>query len=132
VLRAIFGEVRWSPPRWVRFGAHQTNRLAAALARARQRNPLRFWTISAAVVILIVGGSAALNWYRHRPPPRYLEVTVTWPKPTELKPGAKPDLLSVSFSGSAASLGMVGKQVSSGITVTPALEGVWNGRPTRT
>jgi alpha-2-macroglobulin len=125
ILHAIFGEIHWSPPRWVRFGAGLIQRAAAALARARARNPLRFWACSAAVVILIVAGSAALNWYRHRPPPRYLEVTVTWPQPTELKPDAKPDPLRVSFSGWAARLGSVGKQVSSGISVTPPLEGVW-------
>ena len=117
--------MHWSPPQWLRFGAGQISRSAAALERARKRSALRFWASIAVVVILILSGSAALNWYRHRPAPRYFEFTVSPPKPTELKPKAKPDTLGLTFSASAAKLGNAGKQVSSGISVTPALEGVW-------
>jgi hypothetical protein len=119
VLRAIFGELHWSPPRWVRGGAGLIQRRAAAMARARARDPLRFWASAFGLLILVVGGFAGLRWYRNRPQPRYLEITVVWPDVTELKPGAKPHPLRVSFSGSAANLGGVGKQVASGITVTP-------------
>jgi alpha-2-macroglobulin len=117
--------VHWSPPRWLQFGARQINRSLAALNRARRRSPLRFWASCAGVVILIAAGAAAIDWYRHRPPPRYVEYTVTWPGPTELKPGSKPNPVTVSFSGSAAALGSIGKQVPSGITVTPPVDGVW-------
>ncbi len=125
VLRAIFGEVHWSPPRWVRGGAGLIQLRAAAMARARARNPLRFWASVCGLLIVMVGGFAGLKWYRNRPQPRYLETTVIAPDATELKPGAKPHPLRVSFSGSAANLGGVGKQVASGITVTPPLAGVW-------
>jgi uncharacterized protein YfaS (alpha-2-macroglobulin family) len=125
VLRAIFGEVHWSPPRWMRGGAGLIHGTAAAMARSRARNPLRFWASAFGLLFLIIGGFAGLNWYRHRPRPRYLDLTVTSPTATELKPNAKPNPLRVSFSGSAAKLGSAGKQVTSGIAVTPPLAGVW-------
>ncbi len=95
------------------------------MARAGARNPRRFWASAFGLLIVIVGGFAGLKWYRNRPQPRYLQITVSSPDATELKPGAKPHPLRVSFSGSAANLGGVGKQVASGITVTPPLAGVW-------
>ena len=95
------------------------------MARARARSPLRFWASACGLLVLIVGGFAGLKWYRNRPQPRYVETTIILPDATELKAGAKPHPLRVSFSESAAKLAGVGKQVASGITVTPPLAGVW-------
>ncbi len=95
------------------------------MARARARRPLHFWASACGLLVLIVGGFAGLKWYRNRPQPRYVETTIILPDATELKAGAKPHPLRVSFSESAAKLAGVGKQVASGITVTPPLAGVW-------
>jgi len=76
--------------------------------------------------VLVVGASlAAWNWYRHLPQPQTLTITATLPKPTRLEKDAVPDHLVLQFSGSAATLAQVGKEVKSGITTAPPLEGKW-------
>ena len=130
ILRALFGELRWSPPAWIRRSAYLVRRtageLSARLATARESNPRRFWVSVSAVVAVIIAGSATLYWYRHLPEPHYLELSGTWPQPTPLRPEARPYPLRLDFSGSAARLGAVGKKVTYGITVTPPLEGEWS------
>lgn len=73
----------------------------------------------------MVGGYAGWQWYEHLPEPYYLQVSVSRPGPTPLVPNAIPEPVDIQFSGSAAKLGAIGKKVTSGITVTPPLEGVW-------
>ncbi len=129
---ALVGEINWAPPRWLRFLADlarsASQHLHAALAQARERNPRRFWTLAATLAVCLAGSVAAWNWYRHLPKPHKLGVTGTWPQPTRLEKDAKPDPLVIRFSGSAALLGQVGKEVKSGIAVAPPLEGTWDWR----
>src|SRR5262249_7056991 len=77
------------------------------------------------VVVGLVSSLTGWNWYRHRPKAHTLRVTATWPRPTRLEKDAMPDRLVIQFSGSAAALPQVGKQVTSGITTTPPLDGKW-------
>jgi hypothetical protein len=129
VLRAIFGQVKWTPPDWLpRAGAKLRawcQRAIDWLASRRAANPVRFWLTTSAIVAVIVGGYAGWQWYEHLPEPYYLQVSVSRPNPTPLEPNAIPEPVDVQFSGSAARLGAIGKDVTSGITVTPPLEGVW-------
>jgi alpha-2-macroglobulin len=129
LLRTIFGQIRWTPPAWFQ---RATERLRAWSTRAvnwlsarRASNPVGFWLTSFALLALIVGGYAGWQWYEHLPEPYYLQVSVSRLSPTPLEPNAVPDPLDIQFSGSAARLGAIGKNVTSNITVTPALEGVW-------
>ncbi|HUO05534.1 MAG TPA: alpha-2-macroglobulin [Candidatus Binataceae bacterium] len=128
-LTALLGEVRWSPPAWMRSTAaalwDSTQKSAAWLAAQRAKNPRRFWASIVSIALFVAGGFAGLNWYRHRPIPRHLEVSTIWPHATPLKPGAVPEPFRIQFSGSAAPLGAIGKPVTSGITVTPPLAGEW-------
>ena len=132
LIVALVGEVNWTPPRWLRFLADLlrsgNERLSKTLTEARARNPRRFWALVAATVFCLVGSVGGWNWYRHRPKPHQLSVTGTWPQPTRLEKDARPDPLVIHFSGSAASLAQVGKEVKSGIIVTPPLEGKWEWR----
>ncbi len=132
VLRMIFGEIRWSPPPWMKpaWGAARgfAVRVSGHLEAARRRNPTTFWISSASSLILIVAGAAALRWYLNRPQPRYVEVNGAWPRATELKPDAQIEPLRLSFTASAARLGTVGKAVTSAITIEPPLDGVWQWR----
>ena len=132
LIVALFGEMSWSPPRWLRFLADRVRsgnqRLRETLAEARDRNPRRFWILVATAVLCLAGSVGGWNWYRHRPKPHKLSITATWPQPTRLEKDATPDPLVIRFSGSAASLAQVGKEVKSGITATPPLEGKWDWR----
>jgi len=129
LLRAIFGQIRWTPPAWLLRAAGTlrswSSRAIDWLAARRAANPKGFWTAAFALLAFIVGGYAGWQWYEHLPEPYYVQVSVSRPAPTPLEPNAQPDPVDIQFSGSAARLGAIGKNVTSGITVTPALEGVW-------
>ncbi|MGC2303302.1 alpha-2-macroglobulin [Candidatus Binatus sp.] len=129
VLRAIFGQIKWTPPDWLprvaaRLRLWGTRGIDWLNAR-RAANPKGFWLTTAAILAVIIGGYAGWQWYEHLPEPYYLQVSVSRPGPTPLEPNAIPDTVDLQFSGSAAKLGAIGKNVTSGITVTPPLEGVW-------
>jgi uncharacterized protein YfaS (alpha-2-macroglobulin family) len=129
ILRAIFGQIRWTPPEWLPRATARLRRWTGQaidwLNARRAANPVRFWLTTSAIVAVIVGGYAGWQWYEHLPEPYYLQVSVSRPNPTPLEPNAIPDPVNVQFSGSAAKLGAIGKNVTSGITVTPALPGIW-------
>ncbi len=129
VLRAIFGQIKWTPPDWLPRASAKLRewcgRAIDWLAARRAASPVRFWLTTSAIVAVIIGGYAAWQWYEHLPEPYYLQVSVSRPNPTPLEPNAIPDPGDVQFSGSAAKLGAIGKNVTSGITVTPPLAGVW-------
>jgi alpha-2-macroglobulin len=129
VLRAIFGQIKWTPPDWLPRASARLRvwcgRGIDWLCARRAANPKGFWLTTAAIVAVIIGGYAGWQWYEHLPEPYYLQVSVSRPDPTPLEPNAIPDNVNVQFSGSAAKLGAIGKNVTSGITVTPPLEGVW-------
>lgn len=125
-LRAIFGEIAWSPPGWVRSVVGWLRKALESLRAARARSPRRFWASAVAIVVLVVGAYAGWTWYRNLPEPHYLEISGAWPSPTPLRPDARPDPLRLGFSGSAARLPDVGKKVVYGITVEPLLQGTWS------
>src|SRR3984957_16940763 len=129
ILRAIFGQIRWTPPEWLPRATARLRRWTVQaidwLNARRLASPVRFWLTTSAIVAIIGGGYAGWYWYEHLPEPYYLQVSVSRPNPTPLEPNAIPDPVNVQFSGSAAKLGAIGKNVTSGITVTPALLGVW-------
>ena len=129
LLRAIFGQIQWTPPAWLPRAADslriRTRRAVNWLAARRAANPVGFWVTAASLLAVIIGGYAGWQWYKHLPEPYYLQVSVSRPAPTPLEPNAVPDNVEIQFSGSAARLGAIGKNVTTGITVTPALEGVW-------
>jgi alpha-2-macroglobulin len=132
VLTLLFGKLSWSPPVWLArladIVAGFSRRTSTVLREARTRDPRRFWTGVAAVAVVLVGSIGTVQWYRHRPKPHVLTVSGTWPRPTKLEKDGKPDPLVLAFSGSAAALSLVGKEVTSGITASPPLDGKWQWR----
>ncbi len=77
------------------------------------------------LLVLVGGGLALRHWLANRPQPDYLTVTVLDPAPTPLVKDATPNPLRVVFSGAAAPLDRIGKDVTDGFTVTPPIAGVW-------
>lgn len=129
LLRANFGEIRWSPPSWMGRTWHATSRfasrIAGGLADSKRRDPRKFWISSAAILTFAVASGIAVRWYVTRPEPRYVEISVFPPHGTPLTPDAKIDPLRLIFSASAARIGTVGKTVNQGIDIEPPLSGVW-------
>src|SRR3954463_7203178 len=105
----IFGEWKWQPPSWLVWVA----RHVAHAARFLFANPRRI----AALLLLLAASVSGLIWYRNRPVPHYVAVTVTAPGLTEYGEkgisSIKP--LVVVFDESAAPLLSVDKAVAKGI-----------------
>ena len=116
VLRAIFGQIKWTPPDWLPRAAARLRvwgtRGIDWLNARRAANPKGFWLTTAAILAVIIGGYAGWQWDEHLPEPYYLQVSVSRPGPTPLEPNAIPDTVDVQFSGSAARLGAIGKNVT--------------------
>jgi hypothetical protein len=119
VSQHLIGQWDWDPPVWLTWLA---NRVRAG-ARAVRSD----WRIAAAltsVVVLCIGG---YEWYKHRPRPRYIGVTVTQPALTEWDDNGRkaPKPLLVDFAESAAPLKSVEKPVPAGVALSPNLAGTW-------
>lgn len=109
----FFGTFNWQPPLWIQ-------RLALVLAW-----PFRPKKLNLSVLFLLLAGAGGAWWWTHLPEPHKISFTVVRPAPTRLEKDAVVNPLYVRFSGSAASLDKVGKDVAKGISVTPALAGNW-------
>ncbi|HXZ84600.1 MAG TPA: hypothetical protein VEI82_03830, partial [Myxococcota bacterium] len=124
-LRRIFGEVRWSPPDWVRALGAVLGRVWAGFAAARRDAPALVYGELAAIAFLLAGGCGIWAWVATRPQAQRVEATADALRPTPLRDDAVPDPLMVRFSGPAAPLDQVGRPVSEGLSVTPPLAGEW-------
>ena len=116
---ALVGRWEWQPAGWMSFTAAHTKRgwryLVAKPARA------------ATFVIVTLSATAAAAWYATRPKPHYVTFTVTAPGLTEYNDkgisSIKP--LKVTFSESTAPLKQIQKTVTTGIEMSPAVQGTW-------
>src|SRR5262249_10085478 len=122
ILRPVVGSVACTPPGWVgTLGA----RSSALRARAAA-DPRAFWRnvgIALGVLAVFIVGYEA---WRRRPPPVPTGYDLPRPGPTDLAIGhPQPDPLRVAFHASVAPLATVGKVVTTGIELSPALSGAW-------
>ena len=134
-LRTLFGQFQWTPPAWLPRAAgtvrRWTSRGVAWLDARRAANPTGFWLTTFATLAVMIGGYAGWQWYEHRPEPYYLQVTVNRPGPTAFEANALPDTLNLQFSGSAARLGAIGKNVLPELQLLPSLKVYGSGLVTR-
>ena len=114
VLRPVVGEVSWSAPEWMRV-VQRNQRLSAQIALA--------------AILAGVGGYYGWQWWKNRPHPPEPE-RISWelhsPAITDYtKQPIVIDPLTLNFSASAAPIEAVGKPVTAGITMQPAIKGQW-------
>jgi uncharacterized protein YfaS (alpha-2-macroglobulin family) len=122
VVEPLFGAVSWSPPLWPH-----------ALAAAIRKRPQEFAGGAIAAVLVLVLGWSGWEWYLHRPhPPEPDRITFEFKSPgvtdyenADGTPAIVVHPAQVVFSGSAAPIERVGKTVLHGISMDPALKGVW-------
>ncbi len=129
VFIQITGTVSWTPPRWLAsslVALRRGARIGATWLNAKRvLRPKQFWGSISAIAVLIAAGISTYQWYQNLPKPELLKVEIVAPAATKLEKDAKPNVLRVRFSGSAAKLEEVGKAVTSGFTVIPELHGAW-------
>ena len=122
-LTTVFGNLAWAPPPWWARIARRVDRYLAWARFNRGRAAL------SGVAILIAGAAllGGVAWWKTRPQPQFVAVTVAAPAARDLAdPNSKPAPLQLDFAEGAAPLEMVGKEVSVGISLAPRVEGRWS------
>ncbi len=124
VLTALFGQINWKVPGWLGWLSDKTLQVHA---RA-DANQTRAQTIGIALAVLVAAAGGGKWWYDHLPKPREISLKVTDPILTRYPEDAKPFVapLRISFSEPAAPIEKAGKDVTTGIDITPKLEGQWH------
>ena len=121
LIHSLFGQLQWTHPPWLQ-------RIERGFLATGNHVKLhkRQWVIGilALCTVGIVADFARL-WWQGRPRPVELSVEISSPAATRLVDDATVDQLFIRFGGSAAVLDAVGKPVTSGIVLKPALEGTW-------
>lgn len=126
LVRAVVGDVQWSPPAWVK----RAGEVAARATDAVKAQPKRSAGILAAGLAVIVAGVFGWRWYQSLPKPVEYSVSVVAPERTciECEPPGKPNAVVLNFSGSVAPLESAGKVIDaakSGVSIKPAINGEW-------
>ena len=119
IMATLFGSWRWQPPRWISFTAAHIRRGWQYLTA----KPARL----VAFVAVLLSASGAFAWYATRPRPQYVTVMVNEPGLTEYndKGIASIKPLTFVFSESSARLADLQKRVTTGIEISPAIDGTW-------
>lgn len=130
----IFGAVSWTPPAWaaqcrtrvVSSGvtAQAVQRIQKIRAHLAQHGRAYRWS-AVGVIVLFVLSIAGYLVYQALPKPTEFTLRGTPPSATRLVENATPDSLRISISGSAARLEQIGKPITQGISLTPAMNGEW-------
>lgn len=126
LARAVFGKATYQPPGWLVASS-------TTVFDNMRRRPGVWALLITLVGAGVVGTKYGLDWWeKHKPQPKEVvqirEITgkLLTPGVTPVAKGkAQPDNLVVEFSGSAAPVELVGKPVTTGITLTPATKGAW-------
>jgi len=130
MLSKVFGTLSWKPPSWLGFFKGFRANLKELFSRLfgnirllapKTKKVVKWGAISLGTLIIVLG---LLMWYAawHA---GALTVTGTAPGLTKIEDVLKPDPVDITFSGSAARLDLIGKVVTTGITLSPSIEGEW-------
>ncbi len=125
LLAPIVGRVSWQAPGWLNATG---TRLKNGSVWMRQ-HPLRFGGGLVGVIGLVIGAFFGYQWYLSRPKPiepKLITFVVNAPAVTDYTVNpTHVHALRLRFSGSVAPIALVGKEVSEGIQVAPAIAGQW-------
>ena len=121
LVRGIAGEVRWTAPPW----AGWLGRCALSTGRWLWGHKKITAIALSAVIITGTGLRSGMQWWNARPKPVEIAVSVQAPRITDYENNGAPHPLQVDFGASVAPLAAVGKPVSSGVRIEPAIDGTW-------
>ena len=129
MLQPLVGRVAWLRPSWMH-----------SLAAEIRRRPLEIAGGTLAAVVVVFAGWFGWEWYLHRPHPpepnlitfEFVGPEITDYEQADGSPGITIHPVDVKFSASTAPIELVGKAVTRGITLDPALKGSWNWVDDRT
>lgn len=122
VFAFLFGKPNWSCPPWLSY-----------LKQKSKQAPRVFW----ATVILFIAACAvaayALHWYKNQAQPLYVTASIIIPEITPNQEELVPQPLTINFGiqngeftpQSVAPISLIGKNITQGIEITPAIKGEW-------
>src|SRR3982074_2306785 len=113
-LRKLLGDFSWNRP----------PRITRSIARIRAHRLISSATLIA-LLALLNGGVWGWRWYQRQPKPLRISVSAEPIPVTRLEKELHPGCLYVDFDGSVAKLEQIGKSLTSGVRVDPAVEGNW-------
>lgn len=122
-LSLLFGNISWNTPPWINYLHHK------AVTR-----PKAFWGSSLFIIFLIIVSFLGYCWYQSQPQPIRVIAQIKPPKITPNETELIPDSVTIDFgvfsnheftARSVAHLNQVGKEIASGIKMTPETKGVW-------
>jgi uncharacterized protein YfaS (alpha-2-macroglobulin family) len=116
----------WAPPPWLHWIGRLLRGIGVSGLATAHAKPRATAGGLLAMVLIGAGGYYGHAWWQGRPQPVEVTFRVVNPALTDFVNEGKPQALAVTFSQSVAPLALVGKDVTAGITVAPAVEGTWN------
>lgn len=129
LLPVVFGRVNasvtWNPPPWLDVVKERANSGKARAVNWVSSNRRLALTagLSALALAATVGGLVV--WYSHLPKPVEVGVRGKVPGLTKIDEKRKPDPFVLYFDSSVAPLDKIGKSITSGVELSPTLEGTW-------
>ena len=121
LVRGIAGEVQRSAPPWAVWLCG-----CGALAGRWLWSNKKITAIALGVIIMAgTGLRSGMQWWNARPKPVEIAVSVQAPRITDYENNGAPYPVQVDFGASVAPLAAVGKPVSSGVRIEPAMDGTW-------
>lgn len=127
VVGALFGQ--WQPPFWLR----AIGRGVLNLGSKARAYPRRAGGGVLGLVLLAAAGFYGWQWYSNLPQPHTVGYSLHKPNLTDYtQQPAVVDNLQVRFAESVAPLAAIGKPVTAGITLKPAVAGAWRWSDDRT
>jgi alpha-2-macroglobulin len=122
LLRALFGNVAWTPPTWVA----PIRARATAVGASAAANPKRTVGIALGAFAGLVAVLVGVKLWKERPQPVTTAFTVSAPPATDLRAERpEPNPVRVTFESSVAPLSEVNRIIDSGPTISPAIAGTW-------
>ena len=130
LARRLFGSLSYQWPAWVGFVMRSLRdglRYACGVVKTRAAaNPRRAKQVGAAIVVASIVSAGVYTWYESLPKPVEVSYTISNPGRTRIEdPKAKPDPLTVVFNRSVAPIDRIGKEVGSGVDISPKIDGSW-------
>jgi uncharacterized protein YfaS (alpha-2-macroglobulin family) len=117
---AVVGQWQWQPPAWLAWTGGRLAQGWRFLIADKKR-----WI---AILLVLAAAIGLRAWYKSRPVPHYVALTVTPPALTVYGDQGISTIrpLVVQFDESAAPLLNVNKSVTAGITMSPKMPGAWS------
>ena len=125
----LFGTFHWQAPVWWRWFADRL-RAGTALARGHRTASL---AVLAVALVMVAAAWFGWLWYRHLPEPHRVDYSVEAPALTVYeKTPMVVSPLRVRFAESVAPLAHIGRSITAGVSLKPALPGTWRWVDDRT